>query len=154
MKTKDMEIYEKLLQERRKELLKQALSGKTGKLDEEQAADFLDTAGRTSALELMSALKHNERREVEEISLALEKIKDGTYGKCEGCGEEIAPARLEALPTAGLCRNCKAEQERTSRDTRHSQPRLRATLDDRLPSTDDDDDERNEKIERDERDER
>lgn len=45
---------------------------------------------------------------VEEIDDALEKIERGTYGVCEGCGELIPAARLEALPYARLCIACKS----------------------------------------------
>jgi DnaK suppressor protein len=45
---------------------------------------------------------------VEEIDDALNKIKKGTYGICEGCGELIGKPRLEALPYARLCIACKS----------------------------------------------
>jgi RNA polymerase-binding transcription factor DksA len=45
---------------------------------------------------------------VEEIDDALTKLQRGTYGICEGCGELIAKARLEALPYAKLCIACKS----------------------------------------------
>jgi len=45
---------------------------------------------------------------VAEIEAALAKIENGTYGACEGCGELIAKARLEALPYARLCMACKS----------------------------------------------
>ena len=45
---------------------------------------------------------------VEEIDEALGKIKSGRYGVCEGCGQLIAKARLEALPFAKLCIGCKS----------------------------------------------
>lgn len=35
----------------------------------------------------------------------------GTYGTCERCGNEIEPARLEALPYATLCMDCKRRDE-------------------------------------------
>jgi DnaK suppressor protein len=44
----------------------------------------------------------------EEIDWALAKVEAGTYGLCDGCGEPIAPERLEALPWAALCVSCKA----------------------------------------------
>jgi DnaK suppressor protein len=48
------------------------------------------------------------RQEVlREIGLALARVAKGTYGMCEGCGEEIAIARLEALPHASLCVPCQ-----------------------------------------------
>ncbi len=38
-----------------------------------------------------------------DVDLALAKLDDGTYGKCEECGEDIAEARLEAMPAARYC---------------------------------------------------
>ena len=42
-----------------------------------------------------------------EVVGALERLEAGTYGRCERCGNEIAPERLEAIPTARLCVACK-----------------------------------------------
>jgi DnaK suppressor protein len=53
-------------------------------------------------------LSAQARATVVEIDRALEKIEDGTYGVCESCGEAIPEARLEALPYAALCVNCKS----------------------------------------------
>ena len=58
MKIKELGIYEKLLLERKKKLLTQAL-GKSGKSREEQAADPIDVASKAAALEMMSALEQN-----------------------------------------------------------------------------------------------
>ncbi len=49
------------------------------------------------------ALASQLRNELEEVELALTKLDDGTYGRCETCGEPIAPARLEAMPAARFC---------------------------------------------------
>ena len=53
-------------------------------------------------------LSAQARATVVEIDRALQKIEDGNYGVCENCGETIPDARLEALPYAALCVNCKA----------------------------------------------
>lgn len=45
---------------------------------------------------------------VEEIDHALAKMEKGTYGLCEHCGKPIAKPRLEALPFASLCVECKS----------------------------------------------
>ncbi|MFT5368259.1 MAG: DnaK suppressor protein [Candidatus Latescibacterota bacterium] len=105
--------YQKLLVDRKKLLLKQVFDGDAniGKLGGDRLADFLDVAGMATALELRSTLGSNERRELEEIDHALEKIRNNSYGKCELCEEEIVPARLEAIPTAKLCRDCKSQEE-------------------------------------------
>ena len=43
---------------------------------------------------------------------ALAKLDEGTYGRCDGCGEPIMPARLEAMPDSVLCVACAASQRR------------------------------------------
>jgi len=43
-----------------------------------------------------------------EIDRALAKLAEGTHGRCDACGEPIAPERLDALPWATLCIACKA----------------------------------------------
>jgi len=45
------------------------------------------------------------------IKEALGRIDDGSYGKCEECGENIGRARLEARPVTTLCIDCKSMQE-------------------------------------------
>ena len=41
-----------------------------------------------------------------DVNLALDKIANGTYGKCENCDQDIAPDRLAAFPTARFCSDC------------------------------------------------
>jgi len=47
-----------------------------------------------------------------QVKHALHKFDEGNYGLCENCGQPLDLARLEALPWANLCLNCKALQER------------------------------------------
>lgn len=54
------------------------------------------------------ALSAQARAAVEEIDRALEKIGNGTYGSCERCGKAIPKPRLEAIPWAALCVQCKS----------------------------------------------
>jgi DnaK suppressor protein len=54
------------------------------------------------------ALAGQARQEIEEIDYALAKIKNGTYGVCESCGQPIPKARLKAIPHARLCVACKS----------------------------------------------
>ena len=58
------------------------------------------------------ALSASARQAVEEIDQAIERIKAGTYGVCIRCGSRIPVARLEAVPQAALCIECKSRQER------------------------------------------
>ncbi len=56
--------------------------------------------------ELASRLKSLEGKTLREIEAALKRIEDGTYGKCERCGEDIPAARLDIVPHARLCVKC------------------------------------------------
>jgi RNA polymerase-binding transcription factor DksA len=47
------------------------------------------------------------RATIDNVDRALARIDDGTYGRCDHCGEAIDRARLEALPAAHLCLDCK-----------------------------------------------
>ena len=47
-----------------------------------------------------------------DIEECLRKINEGTYGICEECGEEISEKRLNVIPTATLCIDCKEQRER------------------------------------------
>jgi DnaK suppressor protein len=67
-----------------------------------------EEATETMELEKRLALENRVRQEMSGIERALEKFEKGTYGLCENCGQPIALERLEALPQAALCMNCKA----------------------------------------------
>jgi DnaK suppressor protein len=47
------------------------------------------------------------------VERALEKIDEGTYGRCDSCGQPIAPRRLEAVPESTLCVQCAGAARRT-----------------------------------------
>jgi DnaK suppressor protein len=51
------------------------------------------------------ALLGNLQDSLRDVDHALAKLDDGSYGKCEECGEDIAEARLEAMPAARYCIN-------------------------------------------------
>ena len=57
----------------------------------------------------------NEGRLLLDLDEALRRLYCGEYGTCESCGSAIAKARLEAMPTARLCRDCKEKEERENR---------------------------------------
>ena len=54
----------------------------------------------------------SEESLLRKIEEALQRIRDGSYGQCADCGDEISPERLEALPFASLCMKCQQEEER------------------------------------------
>jgi DnaK suppressor protein len=52
------------------------------------------------------------------VNRAIAKVEDGSYGRCDDCGDPIGDARLEALPTAIRCLNCQSGARRTTRSRR------------------------------------
>jgi DnaK suppressor protein len=57
------------------------------------------------------ALRQNAEQLLAQVSDALERFEQGSYGVCEQCGAEIDPARLKALPYATHCLRCQQRQE-------------------------------------------
>ncbi len=59
---------------------------------------------------------HTLEAELAELDTALERINQGTYGRCVKCGQPIDQARLATLPTASRCLACEARYEQTVDD--------------------------------------
>ena len=74
-----------------------------------------EEATETLELEKRLVLENRIRQELAGIEHALDKFDKGTYGLCDNCGQPIAPERLEALPQASLCVNCKAQQAKNAK---------------------------------------
>jgi len=99
---------------RRRDALRTALAGDLSLLKElraQTAGDVVDAALDSAQDEISSQLAEVESRELASIENALQRMRDGQYGVCEGCGTSIPMARLNALPYATLCINCQREQE-------------------------------------------
>jgi RNA polymerase-binding transcription factor DksA len=73
--------------------------------------------GATEAFELEKrmALERSLADALVDVEHALKKYEAGTYGICDLCSRPIEPARLEALPQANLCLECKAHQAKNAR---------------------------------------
>lgn len=71
-----------------------------------------DSASDTLGREIELTLEDNADRLLASIDGALARIDDGTYGVCEKCGRTISGERLEALPYATKCIDCKRLEER------------------------------------------
>lgn len=71
-----------------------------------------DVATATFDREMASTLEENSNHVLGAIDAALQRIENGTFGTCEKCGKPIPEERLEALPWATLCIDCKRRQER------------------------------------------
>jgi DnaK suppressor protein len=76
--------------------------------------DTADAAFSHSGEEMASQLAELEARELRQVERALVRLKQGTYGKCEGCSARIPVERLNALPFSTLCIKCQREAEQDS----------------------------------------
>ncbi|MGH9075267.1 MAG: TraR/DksA family transcriptional regulator [Acidimicrobiales bacterium] len=74
--------------------------------------NFADSSQVTAERGEAEALALSLREALGDVELALTKLADGTYGRCQSCGNPITPARLEAMPTARLCINCASNAKR------------------------------------------
>ncbi len=74
-----------------------------------------EEATETLELEKRLVLEKRIKEQLIDVGHALQKFEEGTYGQCDGCGESIDPARLEALPLASLCMKCKAQQGKNAK---------------------------------------
>ena len=72
-----------------------------GKRIGEGTTEAVERISSTAAARAMAAA-------LADVDRALEKLDEGTYGRCDRCGGPIAPERLEAIPSAVLCVTCSA----------------------------------------------
>jgi DnaK suppressor protein len=100
--------------------LRKKLAGELANLRNFHAADSTgdsaDVAFETGSDEMASQLAELDARELVQIERALARLKQGTYGICEGgsenCQKKIPVARLNALPYTTFCINCQREFEK------------------------------------------
>ena len=102
---------------RRRDALRKAMAGDLSLLREmrdQGPGDVLDAAVDTAQDELNSQLLEVESRELTQIEDALERLTEGTFGLCEECEKPIPLSRLQALPYATECIECKRKAEKQS----------------------------------------
>ena len=122
MKQHDLTAFKKLLDERRQELMTEAVGtmhgmGMVGE-SRETIPDPTDRASLEGNRNLTLRIRDRERKLITKIDEALGRIDDGSYGKCEECGQEIGIDRLKARPVTTLCIDCKSLQEAQERKLR------------------------------------
>jgi RNA polymerase-binding transcription factor len=89
-----------------------SLKEETGDLSIGSDDHIADSATETFMRELDGGLEENAEHLLQAIDSALHRLEDGTYGRCEICGRDIAAERLEAVPWATMCIDDKRAQER------------------------------------------
>ncbi len=115
--SRNKKYFEKLLNEHLQTLLKKDLEQPMSTFVEGsgQSPDFTDQATLEADMDLNIHMKERDSKLIAKIKDALERIKDGTYGFCEECGEKISDQRLNARPVTTVCLACKKKQETQER---------------------------------------
>ncbi len=79
--------------------------------DQHQADIGTETFDRERDISILEQVE----AELADVERALQRLEDGTYGRCEACSEPIEEERLEALPAARFCIKHQAVAERETR---------------------------------------
>jgi DnaK suppressor protein len=113
MDKKKAETFKKRLLTKQEELLRQVTkSEKDGReADEEATQDIADKAANSYTKEFLFHQSDENRRVLQLVNEALERMKSGTYGNCVACEEEVQLKRLEAVPWARHCIECQDKQD-------------------------------------------
>lgn len=113
LKTKRKRYFRNVLHQRIEELVEKTGGPRmTWDIKGTKFPDLVDWARAEQERELGLRIIERDATLRGELLLALEKIKEGTYGICDSCGEEIESERLEAIPITSLCIECKRQEEK------------------------------------------
>jgi DnaK suppressor protein len=114
MDKKKVEAFKKRLEDRQRELRsnvsRNEQDGRTADLD--TAQDIADRASSSYQKEFLFHQSSNERQLLQMVEGALSRIREGTFGECISCGNEINARRLEAVPWTRYCIECQEKLEK------------------------------------------
>jgi DnaK suppressor protein len=114
----DLELYRSLITEKRKEIFDELNTGdlkesiKEGPGENAYAFHLADVGSDSNEREKSFLVASIEGGLLADLDDALERIENGSYGVCAFCESPIHPMRLEAIPYARLCLQCKANEEK------------------------------------------
>jgi DnaK suppressor protein len=78
-----------------------------------KSGDWIDHSSMESDIHVRLALQQTDSKLLRAIEEAILRLDQGVYGICMDCEEEIATARLDAVPWTRVCINCKERQGKT-----------------------------------------
>ncbi len=115
MEKKVLEQFKKTLEERQR-VLRESVSrteqdGRTADVTD-SAQDIADRASSSYQKEFLFHQSNNDRQLLLMVDGALERIRQGSYGECVSCGNEINAKRLQAVPWTRHCISCQEKQEK------------------------------------------
>lgn len=113
MDKKRLDYYKKKLIQRREELLRSiARTEQEGReADDDPTVDLADKAANSYTKEFLFGQTHNDRSLLQLLDNALDRIKEGEFGECVACHQELQQKRLEAVPWTRYCIACQEKME-------------------------------------------
>jgi DnaK suppressor protein len=114
MDKKKVEYFKKRLLTKQEELLRSVTkTERDGRAaDGEATQDIADKAVNSYTKEFLFHQSDENRRVLQLISEALDRMKSGAYGQCVACEEDVQQKRLEAVPWARHCIECQEKQDK------------------------------------------
>ncbi len=113
LSSENLTHFKTLFEKQKKSLLYTAmgLTPSAFSLGQDDIKDETDLSATETEQSMRMRLRNREALYLRKIDDALERIRLGTFGECDDCGEKIDARRLEARPTSSLCVSCKEAQE-------------------------------------------
>jgi len=115
MDEKKAKNHKSKLEEERKELLKEINDYKKPKDFGSDIDHYDEEADEAESFGLHMSISQDLKKRLEDVEVALQKIKDDKYGACEKCGNGIETAILNISPESRYCKNCKKKIVSTKR---------------------------------------
>jgi RNA polymerase-binding protein DksA len=118
MEQLNLEYFKNIILDKRKQIFQELNEGELkesiqeGPGENAYAFHLADVGSDSNEREKSFLVASIEGDILAELDEALERIHSGSYGVCAICDQPIHPKRLEAIPYAKLCLECKANQER------------------------------------------
>jgi DnaK suppressor protein len=113
LEKKKLEQFKKKLEERQQELrhivTRTEQDGRAA--DSETAQDIADKAANSYNKEFLFHQSSSERQLLQMVESSLERMRQGSFGQCISCGEEINFKRLDAVPWTRYCFACQEKVE-------------------------------------------
>ena len=121
MDKKKLDSFKKRLEERQQTLRKTvSRTEEDGRIaDQDTAQDIADRAASSYTKEFLFSQSNNERQLLQMVETALQRIREGSFGECVSCGNEINSRRLEAVPWTRYCIECQEKKEKGQLEEAH-----------------------------------
>jgi len=111
MRSIDVKKYKDILEKKKEDLMASAPARTPPTEPGSKSRDWIDQSSQENDVHVRLALKQTDAKLLRAIDEAIHRIEQGAYGICMECENEIAPARLDAVPWTRVCIDCKAKQQ-------------------------------------------